>query len=70
MISALFGTEVSALESQLAALQAQIAVAQAQIAALGEAEATAAGALQPLQDAVQKITGLAPGAIANLRDCL
>jgi len=55
------------LESQVAQLQAQIALAKSRIAALGEADIVANGALQALQDAVAKISGLAPSAIATLK---
>lgn len=67
MVAALFGTEISSLESQIAQFQAQIAQAEARIVALGDAEMTAAGALQALQNAVAKISGLVPDAISSFK---
>jgi hypothetical protein len=63
----IFAPEITTLESQVAQLQAQIAAAQSRITALGEADAVVSGALQALQNAVQKITGLAPEAITTLK---
>ena len=60
-------SEINSLESQVAQLQAQIAVGQSRITALGEADTVASGALQALQEAVSKISGLAPHAIATLK---
>jgi len=59
--------EISILELQVQELQAQIAATQSRITVLGEADAVASGALQALQDAVQKISGLAPNALATLK---
>ena len=67
MISAIFQPEISSLESQVTALQAQIALAQQRISHLSEAESVADGAIQSLQTALQKVTALAPSAIATLR---
>jgi len=63
----IFQPEVTALESQIAQLQAQIVATQERIASLGEAESTAVGAIQAVQDAVKKIAGLAPDALGNLK---
>jgi len=67
MISALFSTEVTALESQVAALQTQIAQAQQRISHLNEAEFVAGDAIKALTEAVHKVAELAPDAIANLK---
>ncbi len=67
MLSTIFSTETTALESQITELQNQIVAAQTRIAALGEVEFVASGALQALTDAVQKVSALAPNAIVNLR---
>jgi len=67
MVSAIFSNEISSLESQVAALQSQIAAAQQRITALGECEAQADGALQALTSAVEKVSALAPSAIATLK---
>jgi hypothetical protein len=63
----IFQSEVVTLESQVAALQAQITAAQERIAALGEAEKSSEAALAVLQNAVEKVSALAPSAIANLK---
>jgi len=63
----IFAPEISTLESQVAQFQAQITATQARITALGEADTVASGALQALQNAVAKISGLAPNAIATLK---
>ena len=60
MISAIFQTETTALESQVAALQAQIAL-------LNDAEFIAGDSLQSLKSAIQKVSSLAPSAVSNLR---
>ena len=67
MVSSIFIHEVTALENQVAQLQNQITQAQERINQLGECEVTAAGAIQALQGAVNKIAGLAPDAIATLK---
>lgn len=67
MVSALFQPEVDTLQLHISQLQSQIATAEARVKALGECELTAAGAVQMLQDAVNKITGLAPDAITTLK---
>lgn len=67
MVSVIFQPEISALETQIAQMQAQITLAQQRIASLSEAESMSAGAIEALQTAVQKISSLAPTAIANLK---
>lgn len=67
MVSAIFQTETTALESQVIALQAQIATHTARISLLNETELLAGGSLQSLKDAINKVSALAPDAIANLR---
>jgi len=66
----IFQSEVTALESHVAALQAQIAQAQQRMTALGECEVQADGALQALTSAVQKVSALAPDAIATLKSAV
>jgi hypothetical protein len=63
----IFQIEINSLEDQVAALQTQVAAAQAKIVALSEAEFMTAGAIEALQVALEKVTTLAPGAIANLK---
>lgn len=67
MLSTIFQPEVSALESQVAALQAQIAAHTERISLLNETELLAGGTLEALHCAIQKVTALAPDAIASLR---
>ncbi len=67
MLSAVLQPEIDTLQSQIAQLQAQIAAAQARVNELGEAESIADGAIQSLQTALQKVSALAPSAIATLR---
>ena len=63
----IFQTETTALESQVAALQTQLAAAQGRISLLNETELLAGGSLESLKTAIDKVTALAPDAIANLR---
>ena len=63
----IFSPEISSLESQVDALQAQIVQAQERINQLGECETQADSAIQALQDAVTRIAGLAPSAVAALK---
>ena len=65
--STIFQPEIDTLQSQVAQMQAQIVAAQLRITALGECETQAGGAIQMLQDAVTRIAGLAPDAIAALK---
>lgn len=67
MISAIFQTETTALESQVLALQAQIAAHTARIALLHDAEFVAGDSLEALKTAIQKVSSLAPSAVSNLR---
>ncbi len=70
MLSTIFQPEVSALESQVAALQAQIAAHAERITLLNETEAVAGGSLEALKGAIQKVTALAPDAIASLKSAV
>jgi len=70
MVSALFEPEISSLESQVAALQATIAAAQQRITALSDCEAETDGVLQALTSAVQKVSALAPSALATLKSAV
>ena len=67
MISAIFQTETTALESQVLALQSQIAAHTARIALLNDAEFIAGDSLESLRAAIQKVSSLAPSAVNNLR---
>ena len=63
----IFQPEVSTLESQVGALQAQIAAHTERISLLNETEQLAGGSLEALKGAIQKVSALAPSALANLR---
>ena len=67
MLSGIFQTETTALESQVAALQAQLAAAQHRISLLNDAEYVAGDSLEALKAAIYKVSGLAPSAVNNLR---
>lgn len=60
MVSTFFQSEVSALE-------AQVVAAQQRIVLLNEAEFVAGGSLEALKGAIEKVTALAPSALATLR---
>ena len=62
--------EVSALESQVAALQAQIAAHTERISLLNETELLAGGSLEALRCAIEKVSSLAPDAIASLKSAV
>ncbi len=62
-MSAIFQPQISSLESQIVEIQAKIA-------AFTEAESVTDGAIQALQGAVEKVTTLAPEAIANLKSAV
>lgn len=70
MVSAIFKPEVSALESQVATLQAQLAALEQRITLLNETEAVAGGSLEALKGAIQKVSSLAPDAIATLKSAV
>ncbi len=65
--AAIFQPEITTLESQIAQLQAQIAQAEQRITHLNEAETIAFGAIVSLQTALQKVSTLAPDALASLK---
>jgi len=67
MLSAVLQPEIDTLQSQIAQLQAQITAAQERVKELGECEMQTDGAIQALQTALQKVSALAPGALAALR---
>lgn len=67
MLSAVFQPEIDTLQFQIAQLQVQIAAAQERVKVLGEAESIADGAIQSLQTALEKVSTLAPSAIASLK---
>ena len=67
MISAIFQTETTALESQVLALQAQIDAHTERIALLNDAGIVAGDSLESLKAAIHKISSLAPSAVSNLR---
>lgn len=70
MISAIFKPEVSTLESQVAALQAQIAAHTERISLLNETELLAGDSLEALKGAIEKVSSLAPDAIASLKSAV
>ena len=70
MVSAIFQPEISNLESQISQMQAQIDAAQERIKALFEVESLSDGALQSLETALQKVSALAPSALANLKSAV
>lgn len=67
MLSSIFQPEIDTVQSQIAQLQAQIAQAEQRIANLTEVEAIASGAIQSLETALQKVSTLAPDALASLK---
>jgi hypothetical protein len=66
----LFQSDIQNLESEIASLQAVIAARQSRIDQLNQAENVAGSAIQTLQDAVVKVSELAPGAIALLKSAV
>ena len=66
----LFQSDIQNLESEIANLQAVIAARQSRIDQLNQAENVAGSAIQTLQDAVAKVSELAPDAIALLKSAV
>ncbi|MBD2060676.1 hypothetical protein NDI37_25485 [Funiculus sociatus GB2-A5] len=66
----LFQSDIQNLESEIASLQAVIAARQSRIDQLNQAESVAGSAIQTLQDAVVKVSELAPDAIALLKSAV
>lgn len=66
----LFQSDIQNLESEIASLQAVIAARQSRIDQLNQAENVAGSAIQTLQDAVAKVSELAPDAIALLKNAV
>lgn len=67
MLSVICQCEIDTLQNEIQRMTETIAVAQARISALGEIESVADGAIELLRSAVQKVSSLAPSAIASLK---
>lgn len=70
MLSAVLQSEINTLQSQIVQLQAQIAQAEQRITHLNEVESTASDAIDSLQTVLQKVSTLAPSAIASLKSAV
>ncbi|MBD2006996.1 MULTISPECIES: hypothetical protein [Cyanophyceae] len=66
----LFQNDIQNLQSEIANFEAIIAARQSRIDQLNQAETVADGAIQSLQDAVAKVSELAPDAIALLKSAV